>query len=120
MSEHTPARASSKLFSAFAPSSWIDPAHLVPWYLGQHPALIDDEAWTAVPDRLATNATDHRRKADAAEPSLLAGVLIDARGERITPSHASRKAGAIAGVDRWNSAHPSRVSDDPDPLLTAR
>jgi len=30
-------------------------------------------------------------KADAAEPSLLAGLLTDARGERFTPSHAVKK-----------------------------
>src|SRR6266850_2403649 len=41
--------------------------------------------------KLATNATNHRRKADAVEPSLLAGVLVDARGERFTPSHAVKK-----------------------------
>jgi site-specific DNA recombinase len=44
-----------------------------------------------VRDRLAVNATNHRRKANAAEPSLLAGVLVDARGERFTPSHAVKK-----------------------------
>src|SRR5712672_2803887 len=34
---------------------------------------------------------DHRRKTKAAEPSLLAGLLVDARGERLTPSHAVKK-----------------------------
>src|ERR1700680_5002404 len=63
-------------------------AHKGQLYPGQHPALIDTETWTAVRDQLATNATNHRRRADAAEPSLLAGVLVDARGERFTPSHA--------------------------------
>jgi site-specific DNA recombinase len=32
-----------------------------------------------------------RRKAEAAEPSLLAGLLVDAWGERLTPSHAVKK-----------------------------
>jgi len=31
---------------------------------------------TAVRAQLATNARNHRRKADAAEPSLLAGLLL--------------------------------------------
>ena len=66
-------------------------AHKGQLYPGQHPALIDAETWTAVRDQLATNATNHRRKADAAEPSLLAGLLVDARGERFTPSHAVKK-----------------------------
>jgi len=58
---------------------------------GQQPALIDDETWTAVRDQLAANAGDHRYKAKSAEPSLLAGLLVDARGERLTPSHAVKK-----------------------------
>jgi site-specific DNA recombinase len=56
-------------------------------YPGQHPALIDGETWIAVRDQLAANASGHQSKSTAAEPSLLAG-LIDARGERLTPSHA--------------------------------
>jgi DNA invertase Pin-like site-specific DNA recombinase len=66
-------------------------AHKGELYPGQHPALIDDESWSTVRDKLAANASDHRRKAKAAEPSLLAGLLIDARGERLTPSHAVKK-----------------------------
>ena len=60
-------------------------AHKGQLYPGQHPALIDTETWTAVRDRLATNATNHRRKADAAEPSLLAGLLVDAQGRAVHP-----------------------------------
>jgi site-specific DNA recombinase len=57
-------------------------------YPGLHRALIDNETWTAVRNQLAANTNDHRRKAKAAEPSLLAGLLVDVRGERFTPSHA--------------------------------
>src|SRR5206468_2634050 len=60
-------------------------------YPGQHPALIDAETWAAVQDQLTANASDHRRKTKAAEPSLLAGLLVDARGERLTPTHAVKK-----------------------------
>jgi site-specific DNA recombinase len=66
-------------------------AHKAELYPGQHPALIDDESWSAVRDQLAANTNDHRRKAKAAEPSLLAELLVDARGERFTPSHAVKK-----------------------------
>jgi DNA invertase Pin-like site-specific DNA recombinase len=66
-------------------------AHKGQFYPGQHPALIDDESWSTVQDQLAANTSDHRRKAKAAEPSLLAGLLVDARGERLTPSHAVNK-----------------------------
>jgi site-specific DNA recombinase len=63
-------------------------AHKGELYPGQHPALIDNETWTAVRNQLAANTNDHRRRARAVEPSLLAGLLVDARGERLTPSHA--------------------------------
>ena len=66
-------------------------AHKGQLYPGQHPALIEDETWSAVRNQLAGNARDHRRKTKAAEPSLLAGLLVDARGERLTPSHAVKK-----------------------------
>src|SRR5204863_1510339 len=66
-------------------------AHKGELYPGQHPALIDAETWAAVRDQVAGNASDHRRKAKAAEPSLLAGLLVDARGQRLTPTHAVKK-----------------------------
>jgi site-specific DNA recombinase len=66
-------------------------AHKGQLHPGQQPALIDDETWSIVRDQLAANTSDHRRKAKAAEPSLLAGLLVDARGERLTPSHAVKK-----------------------------
>jgi DNA invertase Pin-like site-specific DNA recombinase len=66
-------------------------AHKGELYPGQHPALIDAETWAAVRDQVAGNASDHQRKAKAAEPSLLAGLLVDARGERLTPTHAVKK-----------------------------
>ena len=66
-------------------------AHKGELHPGQHPALIDDASWSTVRDQLAANTSDHRRRAKAAEPSLLAGLLVDARGERLTPSHAVKK-----------------------------
>src|SRR6202166_1444955 len=66
-------------------------AHKGELHPGQQAALIDDESWSTVRDRLAANTSHHRRRAKAAEPSLLAGLLVDARGERLTPSHAVKK-----------------------------
>jgi hypothetical protein len=66
-------------------------AHKGKLHPGQQPALIDDESWSTVRNQLAANTRDHRRRAKAAEASLLAGLLVDARGERLTPSHAVKK-----------------------------
>ena len=40
---------------------------------------------------LADNRVDRETGADAAEPSLLAGLLFDEAGERLTPTHANKK-----------------------------
>jgi hypothetical protein len=40
---------------------------------------------------LAINRVDRERGANADEPSLLAGLLFDADGNRMTPTHASKK-----------------------------
>jgi DNA invertase Pin-like site-specific DNA recombinase len=66
-------------------------AHKGELYAGQQPALIDNETWTAVRNQLAANTSDHQCKPKAAEPSLLSGLLTDAQGERLTPSHAVKK-----------------------------
>jgi site-specific DNA recombinase len=63
-------------------------AHKGELYPGQHPPLIDAETWNAVRDQLAVNLNRHRSRSTAAEPSLLAGLVTDARGARLTPSHA--------------------------------
>jgi len=65
-------------------------AHKGQLYPAQHPALIDPETWAAVQDQLAAKARRHRSKVGAAEPSLLAGMLTDPHGNRLTPSHAVR------------------------------
>src|SRR5207237_8794684 len=63
-------------------------AHKGELHPGQQAALIDDESWSTVRDQFAANTSNHRRRAKAAEPSLLAGLLADAPGERLPPSHA--------------------------------
>src|SRR5215470_11897958 len=42
-------------------------------------------------NQLAAGAGVHRRRPKAAEPSLLAGLLVDGHGARLTPSHAVKK-----------------------------
>jgi hypothetical protein len=66
-------------------------AHKGELHPGQHPALIENESWSVVRDQLAVNTSNHRGRAQAAETSLLAGLLVDAQGERLTPSHAVKK-----------------------------
>jgi hypothetical protein len=90
-------------------------AHKGQLYPGQRPALIDAETWSAVRDQLAANTSRHQSKSNAAEPSLLAGLLVDAR----CPSRApSRKGGAIAitSLPR-RSPGPERISGKAGPVV---
>ena len=59
-------------------------------YPGQHDAIIDEELWRIVQDRLATNRRERLLAAGAEAPSLLAGLIFDADGARMTPTHAAK------------------------------
>ena len=59
-------------------------------YAGEHKPIIDQETWAAVQDLLASNAVVRRCRSNAKAPSLLAGLLIDADGNRMRPSHANK------------------------------
>ena len=61
-------------------------------FTGNHPPIIDQELWQSVQDRLAKNRQGHRTRVGAAHPSLLAGLVFDVQGNRLTPSHAAKGA----------------------------
>ena len=61
-------------------------------FAGNHPAVIEPTLWDAVQDRLASNRHGHRVRAHAVSPSLLAGLVFDDQGHRLTPSHAKKGA----------------------------
>jgi site-specific DNA recombinase len=60
-------------------------------YPGEHTPIIDPELWEMVQARLAGNAAQRNAGGRAAQPSLLAGMLFDSDGNRMTPSHAAKK-----------------------------
>src|SRR5262245_54769048 len=60
-------------------------------YEGQHPALVDRDTWMQVRARLVTNTHARRIQLGARDPSLLAGILFDDEGNRLTPTHTNRK-----------------------------
>ncbi len=59
-------------------------------YPGMHDAIMDDALWQAVQARLATNRVDRQVGRYAKKVSLLAGLIFDGRGDRLTPSHANK------------------------------
>ncbi|MGA7384772.1 MAG: recombinase family protein, partial [Methylocella sp.] len=60
-------------------------------YPGQHTAILDPELWQIVQDKLAANRRERALAVGAEAPSLLAGLIVDSDGNRMTPTHATKK-----------------------------
>ena len=60
-------------------------------YLGEHEPIIEKPLWDAVQAQLAGNAAQRNEGGKTRQPSLLAGMLFDGDGKRMTPSHAVKK-----------------------------
>ena len=58
---------------------------------GEHQPIIDEDLWGKVQSLLAANRIERKTGAHAAAPSLLAGLIYDDAGERMTPTHANKK-----------------------------
>jgi site-specific DNA recombinase len=61
-------------------------------YPGQHAAILDLELWQIVQNKLAVHRQERALAVGAEAPSLLAGLIVDAGGNRLTPTHATKKA----------------------------
>jgi site-specific DNA recombinase len=66
-------------------------AHRGAVYPGQQEAIVSPELWDAVQAVLAANNQAKRTGVYARDPSLLAGLLFDDRGHRLTPIHTIRR-----------------------------
>jgi site-specific DNA recombinase len=60
-------------------------------YPGQHKAVLDPELWQIVQDKLTANRRERSLAVGTEAPSLLAGLIIDSDGNRMTPTHATKK-----------------------------
>jgi site-specific DNA recombinase len=60
-------------------------------HLGEHEPIIDQPLWDAVQAQLASNAAHRSDGGKTRQPSLLAGMLVDHDGNRMTPSHAVKR-----------------------------
>jgi site-specific DNA recombinase len=60
-------------------------------YPGEHKAIVHQTLWDKVQAVLAQNRIDRSTSAEAKYPSLLAGLVFDDSGERLTPTHANKK-----------------------------
>jgi DNA invertase Pin-like site-specific DNA recombinase len=85
-------------------------------HLGEHKPIIDQPLWDAVQTQLAGNAAQ-REGGKTRQPSLLAGMLFDRDGNRMTPSHAIKKgtryryyvSGSLITKDRTEDSAGLRI-----------
>jgi len=57
---------------------------------GEHEAIVDEELWQKVQDRLDDNDGGGKNGLRAKAPSLLSGLMRDEHGRRLMPSHAAK------------------------------
>ena len=57
-------------------------------YAGEHQAIIDETLWDAVQEKLLANGVERSTRQAATHTSMLTGMLFDASGEAMTPTHA--------------------------------
>jgi site-specific DNA recombinase len=60
-------------------------------YPGLHEAIIEEALWGEVQAALAENRVERVARSSATAPSLLAGLVYDEAGERMSPTHANKK-----------------------------
>jgi site-specific DNA recombinase len=60
-------------------------------YPGLHEPVVDEDLWNEVQLALAENRVERVTRSTAAAPSLLAGLVYDDSGERMSPTHANKK-----------------------------
>ena len=58
---------------------------------GEHMPIVDQGLWDEVQTKLTRNAMEHRNGENMKNASLLAGLLFDGQGHRMTPTHAIKK-----------------------------
>src|SRR5437773_10878897 len=84
---------------------------------GEHGPIIDQPLWDAVQAQLAGNAAERSSSARHGQPNLLAGLLFDGDGNRMTPSHAVKNgtryryyvSGSLITTDRTETAAALRI-----------
>ena len=58
---------------------------------GEHAPIIDEDLWSSVQLRLEANGVERRAGQAPAKSNLLTGMLFDADGQPMTPTHAVKK-----------------------------
>jgi DNA invertase Pin-like site-specific DNA recombinase len=94
-------------------------AHKGERYPGLHEAIVDNELWTEIQQRLADNRRNGVRRPGTARESFLTGLLHDAGGNPMIASHAvKRLAGGGAAAHKRYRYYVAQANNNTDePLL---
>jgi hypothetical protein len=91
--------------------------HKGQFHPGEHTPIIDQPLWDAVQEQLAGNTARRQCGRRTRQSSLLAGMLFDGDGNRMTPSHAGKKSthyryyvsGSLITKDRTETSAGLRI-----------
>src|ERR1700686_5212338 len=91
--------------------------HKGQFHSGEHTPIIDQPLWDAVQEQLAGNTARRQSGRRTRQSSLLAGMLFDGDGNRMTPSHAGKKSplyryyisGSLITKDRTETSAGLRI-----------
>src|ERR1700730_15834248 len=94
-----------------------DIVHKGQFHPGEHTPIIDQLLWDAVQAQLDSNAAERNSGTRNHQPSLLAGMLFDGDGNRMTPSHALKMgtryryyvSGSLITKDRTQTSAGLRI-----------
>jgi DNA invertase Pin-like site-specific DNA recombinase len=81
-------------------------------YPGQHTAIIDQKTWDAVQQQRGRNTVQRQRATNARSPSLLTGLVYDETGDRLCPTHASKKGKRYRYYISKRLMHGTHPEDD--------
>jgi len=60
-------------------------------YAGEHKAVVDEDLWNKAQAILTNNRVNRALGVTSKQPSLLSGLLYDAKGQRLVPTHTTKK-----------------------------
>ena len=85
-------------------------------YPGEHEAIVPEDLWQAVQDKLKANASGTSRRLRGQQPSLLTGILMDSNNRPMTPSHATK---GKAKRYRYYVTRPDQDTNEPPYRVSA-
>lgn len=85
--------------------------HKGSWHHGLHEAIVPEALWNQVQTRLELHREERKLGGRAKEASLLAGMVVDGEGRRLTPSHTVKAGKRYRYYLRRRSPSSKRRSD---------